>query len=95
MPARKAGSGVFTWTQVRDELDFSFRGPVGIGGFRIDGDGDRLHLKTSAGEELYLTDPERDLRERYGWSIPSRACVTGCWAPGPRGRSGRDARRRE
>jgi outer membrane lipoprotein LolB len=67
---KEGGSGVFTWKQVRDDLDFRFRGPVGAGAFRIDGNADRLHLKTSSGEELYLTDPERDLRERYGWSIP-------------------------
>lgn len=67
---REGGSGAFTWKQADDALDFRFRGPVGIGGFRIDGDGERLHLKTTAGDEIELSDPERDLRERYGWSVP-------------------------
>jgi|SoiMethySBSTD1v2_1073268.scaffolds.fasta_scaffold655553_2 outer membrane lipoprotein LolB len=67
---KEGGSGAFTWKQVDDALDFRFRGPVGVGGFRIDGDGESLHLKTTAGDERDLTDPERDLRERYGWSVP-------------------------
>ena len=67
---KEGGSGAFTWQQAGDALDFRFRGPVGAGAFRIDGDGERLHLETAAGEERDLTDPERDLREHYGWSVP-------------------------
>jgi outer membrane lipoprotein LolB len=67
---KDGGSGAFTWQQAGDALDFRFHGPAGAGAFRIDGDGERLHLRTAGGEERDLTDPERDLRERYGWSVP-------------------------
>jgi len=70
---REGGSGTFTWQQVRDGLDFRFRGPLGAGGFRIYGDDDHLRVKTTEGEEFELVDPERELRERYGWSVPLRS----------------------
>ena len=63
-------SGNFSWKQVDDDLDFRFNGPLGIGGFRIYGDDARLRVKTSDGQDFVLTDPENDLRERYGWSVP-------------------------
>ena len=70
---KEGWSGTFSWTQTYDNLDFRFRGPLGVGGFRIQGDDERLRVKTTAGEEFYLVDPERDLREKYGWSIPVRS----------------------
>ena len=63
-------SGNFTWKQVDDDLDFRFNGPLGIGGFRIYGNEKRLRVETSDGERFDLNDPENDLRQRYGWSIP-------------------------
>ncbi len=63
-------SGNFIWKQDGDDLDFRFNGPLGIGGFRIFGDDNRLRVETSDGERFDLNDPETDLRERYGWSIP-------------------------
>jgi len=63
-------SGNFTWKQVDDDLDFRFNGPLGIGGFRIYGNEKRLRVETSDGERFDLNDPESDLRQRYGWSIP-------------------------
>ena len=66
----EGGSGAFAWQQAGDALDFRFRGPAGAGAFRISGDGEGLHLETAAGEKRDLTDPERDLHERYGWSVP-------------------------
>jgi outer membrane lipoprotein LolB len=70
---REGGSGTFSWQQAGDALDFRFRGPLGAGGFRIYGDDDRLRVKTTEGEEFELVDPERELRERYGWSVPLRS----------------------
>jgi outer membrane lipoprotein LolB len=67
---REAWSGTFSWKQVHDDLDFRFRGPLGLGGFRIYGDLDRLRVKTTTGEQFSLTDPETELREKFGWSIP-------------------------
>ena len=66
-------SGTFSWQQAADDLDVRFLGPVGVGGYHLDGNLERLHLKTSSGEELYLTDPERELRQEFGWSIPIRS----------------------
>jgi outer membrane lipoprotein LolB len=63
-------SGTFTWTQADDDLDFRFRGPLGIGGFRMQGDGSSLHVETTNGEVFDLASPEEDLWARYGWSVP-------------------------
>jgi outer membrane lipoprotein LolB len=67
---KEGWSGNFTWKQVDDDLDVRFSGPLGIGGFHIYGDGQRLRVETSDGERFDLVDPENDLRQRYGWSIP-------------------------
>lgn len=67
---RKGYSGTVSWEQNDDLVDFRFRGPFGFGGFRIHGDGERLRIKTTGGDELQLTDPERDMTERFGWSLP-------------------------
>ena len=72
--ALKAGrdgyNGTLSWEQFGTETDFRFRGPFGFGGFRIHGDADRLRLKTTTGTDVYLDDPEADMQERFGWSIP-------------------------
>lgn len=70
---RRGYSGTVTWEQNDDILDFRFRGPFGFGGFRIHGDADRLRVKTTAGDEFLLTDPEREMTERFGWSLPVRS----------------------
>jgi outer membrane lipoprotein LolB len=78
-------SGTFTWQQADEDLDFRFRGPLGLGGFRIHGDRERLRVKTMSGDQFYLTDPEVELRERFGWSIPvhsMRYWMLGVPAPG-------------
>ena len=67
---RKGYSGTVSWEQNDDLLDFRFRGPFGFGGFRIHGDADRLRVKTTGGEEFFLTEPEREMTERFGWSLP-------------------------
>lgn len=67
---RKGYSGTVSWEQNDDLLDFRFRGPFGFGGFRIHGDEDRLRVKTTGGEEFFLTEPEREMTERFGWSLP-------------------------
>lgn len=72
--ALRAGSdgynGSLSWEQLDDDLDFRFRGPFGVGGFRIHGDSDRLRIKTTRGDEFLLTDPEAEMAERFGWSLP-------------------------
>lgn len=63
-------NGTLSWEQFEDDLDFRFRGPFGFGGFRIHGDLDRLRIKTTAGDEILLTDPQAEMEERFGWSLP-------------------------
>lgn len=70
---KKAGdgySGSLNWEQQGDNLDFRFRGPLGIGGFRISGNRELLSIKTSKGDEFFASDPVVDLENQFGWSIP-------------------------
>lgn len=67
---RRGYSGTVSWEQNDDIVDFRFRGPFGFGGFRIHGDPGQLRVKTTAGDELLLRDPEREMTERFGWSLP-------------------------
>ncbi|MGB5211396.1 MAG: lipoprotein insertase outer membrane protein LolB [Gammaproteobacteria bacterium] len=67
---RDGYNGTLSWEQLDDDLDFRFRGPFGFGGFRIHGDLEQLRVKTSGGDEFYLRDPEVEMRERFGWSVP-------------------------
>jgi outer membrane lipoprotein LolB len=63
-------NGTLSWEQVHEDLDFRFRGPFGFGGFRIHGDMERLRIKTTRGDEILLSDPESEMTERFGWSLP-------------------------
>jgi outer membrane lipoprotein LolB len=67
---RRGYSGTVSWEQNDDIVDFRFRGPFGFGGFRIHGDPDQLRVKTTAGDEFLLRDPEAEMTERFGWSLP-------------------------
>lgn len=67
---RRGYSGTVSWEQNDDIVDFRFRGPFGFGGFRIHGDPEQLRVKTTAGEEFLLRDPELEMTERFGWSLP-------------------------
>jgi outer membrane lipoprotein LolB len=67
---RRGYSGTVSWEQNDDIVDFRFRGPFGFGGFRIHGDLEQLRVKTTAGEEFLLRDPELEMTERFGWSLP-------------------------
>jgi outer membrane lipoprotein LolB len=82
---RDGYNGTLSWEQFGDEVDFRFRGPFGFGGFRIHGDLEKLRLKTTGGEELFLDDPEADMQARFGWSIPvysMRFWIVGVSDPG-------------
>jgi outer membrane lipoprotein LolB len=67
---RRGYSGTVSWEQNDDIVDFRFRGTFGFGGFRIHGDQEQLRVKTTAGEEFLLRDPELEMTERFGWSLP-------------------------
>ncbi len=85
---RDGYNGTLSWEQLEDDLDFRFRGPFGFGGFRIHGDLERLRVKTTGGDEFYLHDPEVEMRERFGWSLPvysMRFWIVGVSDPGIEG----------
>ena len=63
-------SGTLAWVQSGAALDFRFKGPLGVGGLHIHGDAAALTVTTSKGETFTVVDPERDLDERLGWSVP-------------------------
>ena len=67
---RKGYNGTVSWEQDGEELDFRFRGPFGFGGFRIHGGSDRLRVKTTRGDEFWVTDPVAEMGERFGFSLP-------------------------
>lgn len=66
----EGGTGAMTWKQQDRFLEFSFRGPLGAGSFNIAGSPPQLLLETGDGERRLLSDPETELRERFGWSAP-------------------------
>jgi outer membrane lipoprotein LolB len=78
-------SGSLTWEQEGERLEFRFSGPFGIGGLRIWGGPGALQVRTHKGETFTIVDPERDLEERLGWSVPvlsMRYWMVGVPAPG-------------
>lgn len=66
-------SGSIRWQQDTDQTDFSFRGPLGSGSFRIQGDGDSLRLTTKDGSDRVLDDPDSGFREALGFDLPFRS----------------------
>ena len=72
--AVKAGdegfNGKFDWTQQGDAFDASVGGPLGVGTVRIEGNGRSVVLTDKDGIATRLEDAERELRWRYGWTIP-------------------------
>jgi len=78
-------TGSLTWDQQGGSLEARFDGPFGVGGLRISGDGGGLTVRTHRGETFTVTDPERDLGARLGWSLPihsMRYWMAGIPAPG-------------
>ena len=63
-------NGKLRWRQSRDDFSATVSGPLGAGAVRIEGNGDHVTLIDKQGETAELTDAERDLRNRYGWTIP-------------------------
>jgi outer membrane lipoprotein LolB len=86
--AGDSASGSVTWSQSFDLVDFRFRGPFGFGGFQIQGDDERLRVRTSRGEDFILSDPIEDMRVQLGWVLPVRSMrywILGVPAPTPDG----------
>ena len=66
-------SGSIRWLQEPDRTDFSFRGPLGSGSFRIQGNDDSLRLTTRDGSDWVLDDAESGFREALGFDVPFRS----------------------
>lgn len=64
------GTGAMTWVQQGDYLEFSFRGPLGAASFNVSGRPQSLLLETGEDQARLLSDPDTELRERFGWSAP-------------------------
>ena len=63
-------NGRLRWHQTDDDFRASVSGPFGAGTVRIDGNGERITVEEKDGQLTELHDAERDLRVRYGWTIP-------------------------
>lgn len=68
--AEDGWSGSLIWRQANEDVDLSFRGPLGVGGVRIRGTTERLEVETTRGQALTIRDPEDELRREFGWTIP-------------------------
>lgn len=63
-------NGKLRWRQEGDIFAATVGGPLGIGTVRIDGADDAVVLTDNDGVRTKLDDVERDLLDRYGWTIP-------------------------
>lgn len=83
------GSGSFEWLQRRDRAEVQIRGPVGIGGVRLQVQGNaeepRLLLETSDGHRFESQAAWDELERRLGAAVPAgklRYWMLGLPAPG-------------
>ncbi len=58
------------WLQDGREIDARLHGPLGVGAVHLDGNARQLVFERGNGESEVLRNPERALRERYGWTVP-------------------------
>jgi outer membrane lipoprotein LolB len=65
-----AVNGSLSWNQEGDYLKLGFRGPLGVGGFRLSGDDHRMLFEDSRGEQVVLDDPGSVLAVQLGWEVP-------------------------
>ncbi|MDH5345909.1 MAG: lipoprotein insertase outer membrane protein LolB [Gammaproteobacteria bacterium] len=63
-------NGKLWWRQDGTVYRARISGPIGVGTMFINGDGREVSLTDGDGGVTELDDAERDLRERYGWTIP-------------------------
>lgn len=63
-------NGKIWWRQDGIVYRARISGPIGIGTVFVNGDGGEVMLTDKDGEVTELDDAERDLRVRYGWTIP-------------------------
>jgi outer membrane lipoprotein LolB len=63
-------NGNLRWRQNRQHFEARVSGPFGAGSVQIKGNAQRVTVTEKDGTVTELRDAERDLRDRYGWSIP-------------------------
>ena len=63
-------NGKLWWRQDGTVFRARISGPIGIGTVFINGDGGEVSVTDRDGQVTELDDAERDLRARYGWTIP-------------------------
>jgi len=72
--AVKAGNdgfnGKFNWSQTGEAFNATVSGPLGIGTVKIEGNEETIVLTDKDGVASILSDPEAELYDRYGWTIP-------------------------
>jgi outer membrane lipoprotein LolB len=78
-------SGSLRYAQRPDESNLSLDGPLGIGGLRVELEGEDLHIETSRGEKLDGAAAREELERRLGFPLPLaelRWWLLGIPAPG-------------
>ncbi|MCJ7558342.1 MAG: lipoprotein insertase outer membrane protein LolB [Gammaproteobacteria bacterium] len=65
-----AVNGSLTWLQHGQQLELGFRGPLGMGGFRLTGDDRQMLFEDSKGQQFVLDDPANALASQAGWDVP-------------------------
>ena len=68
--AADAVNGSLTWVQDGRHTELGFRGPLGVGGFRLTGDDRQMLFEDSKGQQLVLDDPGNALASQLGWDVP-------------------------
>ena len=63
-------NGRLRWRQQVDAFTATVSGPFGAGAVRLEGSPERVVVFEKDREPLEFSDPEYDLRARYGWTIP-------------------------
>ncbi len=67
---KDAVNGSLSWVQDGEQLEMGFRGPLGVGGFRLSGDPQQMLFEDSKGEKLVLDEPGSALATQLGWEVP-------------------------
>ncbi len=67
---KDAVNGSLSWVQDGEQLEMGFRGPLGVGGFRLSGDPQQMLFEDSKGEKLVLDEPGSALATQLGGEVP-------------------------
>ena len=68
--AHKTDMGTFYWSQQQGRYVIELSGPMSLNTIRMVGDGKKVTLKKSKGEQITASSPEELLFEQFGWRLP-------------------------